>query len=96
MHHGVVDHWSFTYIEVSLAYHRWKEQLAEIKEQRRVGEKLVPILTLMDPKADLDVDVAGEMVRLGLAAFTKASLRRPGEKRSKKRKSREGTAHQDE
>jgi len=73
----------------------WKEQLAEIKEQRRIEEKLVPMLTLMDPKADLDVDVAGEMVRLGYAAFTKASLRRPGEKRSKKKKSQEGIAHKD-
>ena len=56
----------------------------------------MPVLTLMDPKADLDVDVAGEMVRLGHAAFTTASLRRPGEKRSKKRKSHEGIAQKEE
>lgn len=74
----------------------WKEQLAEIKEQRRMGEKLVPMLTLMDPKGDLDIDVAGEMVRLGHAVFTKASLRRPGEKRAKKKKSQEGPANRDE
>ena len=54
------------------------------------------MLTLMDPKADLDVDVAGEMVRLGHASFTKSSLRRPGEKRSKKRNSHEGVAHKEE
>ena len=54
------------------------------------------MLTLMDPKADLDVDVAGEMVRLGHAAFTKSSLRRPGEKRSKKRNSHEGVAQKEE
>ena len=56
----------------------------------------MPVLTLMDPKADLDVDVAGEMVRLGHAAFTTASLRRPGEKRSKKTKSHEGIAQKEE
>ena len=56
----------------------------------------MPVITLMDPKADLDVDVAGEMVRLGHAEFTKASLRRPGEKRPKKRKSHEGIAAQKE
>ena len=56
----------------------------------------MPVITLMDPKADLDVDVAGEMVRLGHAEFTKASLRRPGEKRSKRRKSHEGIAAQKE
>ena len=54
------------------------------------------MLTLMDPKADLDVDVAGEMVRLGHAALTKASLRRPGEKRSKRKISQDGIAHKDE
>ena len=54
------------------------------------------MLTLMDPKGDLDVDVAGEMVRLGHAVFTKASLRRPGEKRAKKKKSQEVVAQRDE
>ena len=86
IYHLIVDNWSYLNFFFLL---RWKEQIAEIKEQRRVGEKLVPMLSLIDPKADLDVDVAGEMVRLGLAAFTKASLRRPGEKRSKKRKSQD-------
>jgi hypothetical protein len=59
--------------------------LAEIKEQRRIGERIVPMLTLVDPSGkDEDVDVAGKMVSLGHAVFTKASLRRPGDKNKKK------------
>ena len=58
--------------------------LAEIKEQQTINDKIVPLITLTDPKGDADFDIASELVQLGHAGFTKASLRRPDAKKKNK------------